>query len=418
MAEQREDRRLLLVEDDPADAQLVADLLAESEGPGYAIHHHPRLETALAHANEAAFDAVLLDLGLPDSQGLETVRAFQRGTGALPVVVLTGQEDRELGTQAIQLGIQDFLPKGGLAPDLLERILEYAINRHRSQREQRLLAAAFESGQAILITDAQGTIQRVNDAFTTITGYAADEVVGKTPRVLSSGRHGPAFYEELWRCLATEGHWEGEIWNQRKDGEVFPEWESITAVRDEWGKVAHYVAVFHEISEQKRLEAELERLASHDHLTGIHNRAKLYELLEAARAEHERYGTPFAVIMFDIDHFKAVNDRFGHGVGDAVLRELCQRVEAILRETDDFGRWGGEEFLILAKQTDRSGATDLAERVRCCVADTSFAEAGRVTVSLGVAEIAPDEALESLEERADAALYQAKKDGRNRYAVG
>ncbi|HKL77729.1 MAG TPA: diguanylate cyclase [Gammaproteobacteria bacterium] len=418
MAEQQEDRQLLLVEDDPADAQLVADLLTESEGPGYTIHHHARLETALAHANEAAFDAVLLDLGLPDSQGLETVRAFQRGTGALPVVVLTGQENRELGTQAIQLGIQDFLPKGGLAPDLLDRILDYAINRHRSQRELRLLAAAFESGQAILITDADGTIQRVNDAFTTITGYAADEVVGKTPRVLSSGHHGPAFYEELWRCLATEGHWEGEIWNRRKDGEVFPEWEAITAVRDEWGKVAHYVAVFHEISEQKRLEGELERLATHDHLTGIHNRAKLYELLETARAEHERYGTPFAVVMFDIDHFKAVNDQFGHGVGDAILRELCQRVEAILRETDDFGRWGGEEFLLLAKQTDRAGAMELAERVRRSVAETPFTEAGQVTVSLGVAEIAPDEALESLEERADAALYQAKEEGRNRYAVG
>jgi hypothetical protein len=154
--------------------------------------------------------------------------------------------------------------------------------------------------------------------------------------------HGADFYQAMWRQLNERDHWEGEIWNRRKNGEVYPEWESISAVRDEGGQVARYVAVFHDISEQKRLETELERLATHDRLTGVFNRTKLYELLEAAREEYERYGTPFSIVMFDIDHFKAVNDTYGHGAGDSVLCELTGRVQSVLRETDHFGRGDGD----------------------------------------------------------------------------
>jgi diguanylate cyclase (GGDEF)-like protein len=146
----------------------------------------------------------------------------------------------------------------------------------------------------------------------------------------------------------------------------------------------------------------------------VYNRAKLYELLDGARHEHERYGTPFAVIMFDIDHFKAVNDRHGHGTGDAVLRELGRRTQGLMRETDHFGRWGGEEFLVIATHTEATGAVELAERIRLSVAEEPFPGVGTVTVSLGVAEIGPGEPLEYLEERADTALYRAKEAGRNR----
>jgi diguanylate cyclase (GGDEF)-like protein/PAS domain S-box-containing protein len=290
--------------------------------------------------------------------------------------------------------------------------------RRELEAEQRLLATAFHTSQALLITDAWGRIERVNPAFTAITGYPAEEVIGRNPRLLASGCHDAAFYQALWGELAEHGHWEGEIWNRRKNGEIFPEWESISAVRNEAGEIEHYVAVFHDISEQKRLEAELERLATHDRLTGIYNRGKLYEALGQAQAEFERYATPFAVIMFDIDHFKAINDRFGHGVGDAVLRELTQRVAALMRDTDHFGRWGGEEFLVVAGHTDDAGAGRLAERIRRAAADTPFAEAGGITLSLGVAESQPGEAVESLEERADNALYAAKAGGRNRVVSG
>ncbi|MFN2349258.1 MAG: GGDEF domain-containing protein [Thioalkalivibrio sp.] len=286
--------------------------------------------------------------------------------------------------------------------------------RRDLEAEQRLLATAFHTTHALMITDPAGTIERVNAAFTTITGYPPEEVIGANPRILASGKQDADFYAALWRQLNEQDHWEGEIWNRRRNGEIYPEWESITAVRDEEGKVANYVAVFHEITEQKRLEAELERQATVDCLTGIYNRTKLYELLEAAREENKRYSTPFSVIMCDIDHFKAVNDTYGHGTGDSVLRELTERVQGVLRETDHLGRWGGEEFLILAGHADREGAEHLAERVRWIVADKPFPAVGVVTASLGVAEFRAGETLERLEERADEALYAAKETGRNR----
>ncbi|MFA9461941.1 diguanylate cyclase [Thiohalorhabdus methylotrophus] len=405
--------RLLLVEDNPADAGLVAELLEEAADPGFTLTHADRLEAALALAEARSFDVVLLDLGLPDSQGLDTARRF-RGSSCCPVVILTGQEDQTLGRQAIQLGVQDFIPKADLAPAMLERVLHYAVERHRTQMRLRLLAAAFESGQAVLITDAAGTIEEVNSAFTAITGYEAEEVIGCNPNMLASGYHDAKFYRALWDQILEEGHWEGEIWNRHKSGRIFPEWESISAVRNEAGEVERFVAVFHDISEQKRLEAELERLATHDRLTGIYNRTKLYELLGQAQAAHERYGIPFSVIMFDIDHFKAINDRQGHHAGDQALCELTRRIEENLRDTDALGRWGGEEFLVLATSSDIEATARLAERLRAVVAGTPFEAVGTVTISLGVASIQPGESVTQLEERADRALYMAKGTGRNR----
>jgi len=405
--------RVLLVEDSPADAELVSDLLEESREPALGLTRVDRLAAALQALSRDAFDAVLLDLGLPDSQGLATLRQFQEETGPVAVVVLTGQDDADLGTRAIQLGAQDFLPKADLTPGLIGRTVRYAIERQRSASELRLMAAAFESGQAILITDAKGAIQRVNDAFTRITGYTEPEVVGHNPSLLQSGQHGRAFYDRLWGELRVHDHWEGEIWNRRKSGHIYPEWESITAVRNEWGQVEHYVAVFHDISEQKRLEAELEREASTDRLTGAYNRMRFDAELEGALARFHRYGTETALIMFDMDHFKWFNDTRGHDAGDRVLREVTQRVAATVREPDLLARWGGEEFTLILPETDAEGARDLAERLRRAVGDTAVADAGHVTISLGVTRMSAGDDADSLLKRLDNALYRAKELGRN-----
>ncbi|MFP4606473.1 MAG: diguanylate cyclase [Thiohalospira sp.] len=405
--------RVLLVEDSPADAELVSDLLEESREPALELTRVDRLAAALQILGQQAFDAVLLDLGLPDSQGLSTLRRFQEETGPVAVVVLTGQEDAELGTRAIQLGAQDFLPKADLTPGLIGRTVRYAIERQRSAAELRLMAAAFESGQAILITDVQGRIQRVNDAFTRITGYTEAEVVGQNPNILQSGEHDRAFYERLWGELRVHDHWEGEIWNQRKNGQIYPEWESITAVRNEWGQVEHYVAVFHDISRQKRLEAELEREASTDRLTGACNRLRFDTELEDALARFQRYGTETALVMFDMDHFKWFNDTRGHDAGDRVLREVTDRVAANIRETDTLARWGGEEFILILPETSAEGARDLAERLRRAVGDTPVADAGHVTISLGVTTMGAGDDADSLLKRLDNALYRAKERGRN-----
>ena len=405
---------VLLVEDNPADVQLVQDLLEVVEETSFTVTAFHRLGEALARARDDAFDVALLDLGLPDSDGLETVRRFrEEGGGYLPLVVMTGQREHHLGREALRFGIQDFLPKQDLAPAMLERVLLYAVERHRTQRRLELLAIAFESGQAVLIADETPRILEVNRAFTEITGYSAEESVGRNPHFLSSGYHDEKFYRALWERLKSEGHWEGEVWNRRRDGEVYPQWESITAVNDATGQRNHFVAVFHDITEQKRLEAELERLASHDRLTDAYNRHRLYDLMHQSAGALHRYGTPFSVLIFDVDHFKAVNDQWGHPAGDTVLKELVARGQQTLREADVLGRWGGEEFLVIANHAGGEAALELAERLRSTVADTPFPTVGRVTISVGVATARPGESLEQLEERADRALYAAKQAGRN-----
>ncbi|WP_018947598.1 diguanylate cyclase [Thioalkalivibrio sp. AKL17] len=405
--------RLLLIEDNPADAELVEDLLDDCAERGYVVERAGRLREALGLLEERPFDIALLDLGLPDSQGLDTLRLLVESAGGIPVVVMTGHQDRGTGTGAIRLGAQDFLPKEELHPALLARALHYAMERYRSQREVRLMATAFDSAQAIVVTDPQGRILRANHAFTRITGYAEDEVLGKNPRVLQSGRQDLEFYHRLWTELLENDHWEGEIWNRRRDGSVYPQWESISAVRNEAGQLEYFVAVFHDISEQKRLEAELEHEATTDRLTGLYNRQRFDAELDRALARTERYASEAGAILFDIDHFKRLNDTHGHDIGDRVLVELSRRVAHSLRRADFLARWGGEEFVVLLPETDAEGARYMAERLRREIAATPFEDAGPVTISLGVTSLHRDDDPDTLLKRLDNALYDAKHAGRN-----
>ncbi|WP_018937084.1 diguanylate cyclase [Thioalkalivibrio sp. ALJ24] len=405
--------RLLLVEDNPADADLVEDLLEEASGPGYVVERATRLDQALQLLEDRPFSIALLDLGLPDSQGLDTLRGLLATRARVPVVVMTGHQERGTGTGAIRLGAQDFLPKDDLQPTLLARTLHYAMERYRSQRELRLMAAAFDSAQAILVTDPRGRVLRANPAFTRITGYEEDEILGQNPRILQSGYQDLEFYNRMWTELQHNGHWEGEIWNRRRDGTVYPQWESINAVHDSAGQLEYYVAVFHDISEQKRLEAELEREATTDRLTGLYNRQRFDAELERALARTRRYGSDAGAILFDIDHFKRLNDTHGHDVGDHVLVELSRRIADTLRRSDFLARWGGEEFVVLLPETGPEGTRRMAERMRREVASTPVGAAGEVTVSLGVTIFHREDDPDTLLKRLDNALYEAKRAGRN-----
>jgi len=408
--------RLLLVEDNPSDAELVAEYLDLAEGLEVELERAARLEAAIEATRGGLVDAVLLDLGLPDSSGLATVERFLAEVEEVPIIVLTGQEDMETGVAAIQLGAQDYLTKNQLQPELLGRVVRYARERVRTHEEQRLLAAAFESAHAIIITDAEGTIQRVNPAFEAVTGYAADEVIGCTPAVLQSGYHDTAFYADMWSTLECQGWWSGEVWNRRRDGTVYPQWESITALHDRRGAVTHYVAVFHDISEQKRLEQALAEQATHDRLTGLINRARLEELLEYEHERIQRSGHGCSVVLLDIDHFKVVNDTYGHPAGDAVLRALADCLLQQPRRVDQVGRWGGEEFLLLLPDTDLAGAKTLADRLRQAANAMELPMVGPITISVGIARLAPEEPVATTLQRLDDALYAAKAGGRNQVA--
>jgi len=291
-------------------------------------------------------------------------------------------------------------------------VKEDITERKRQENELKLMATAFETGQATLITDAEMRIERANQAFTNITGYREHEVLGKTPRIFKSGRHSPDFYAKLWDALLETGHWQGEIWNRNKYGDIYPLWQSITAVSDDAGRIRNFVSVFHNIAERKRMEDELERQATLDHLTGAYNRRAFDTALRQAIFQAELSDETFSLLIFDIDHFKYVNDQHGHDTGDAILKQLADRVSGNLRSTDVLSRWGGEEFTILLPDTRLRGSRVFAERLRGQIAESRL-HGLRITISMGLTEYRPGDDMDSILVRADEALYRAKSMGRN-----
>ena len=290
--------------------------------------------------------------------------------------------------------------------------------------EQQLIIyrkAVEHALEGIGITDPTGTILAVNQAFTEITGYAADEVVGKSTSLLQSGRHDQAFYTQLWSSLLATGRWTGEIWNQRKNGEIYPEILSISAIDDENGEVTHYVAVFHDVTAVKRQEEQIVHQAYHDGLTGLPNRSLARDRIEVSLAHVKRGGTRLAVLFLDLDNFKNVNDSLGHEWGDKLLLQVANRLVSQVREEDTVARLGGDEFLILvaAVATDEV-VVDLAKRLLHSFASPFNVDGNDlfVTASIGVAFYPEDGATAGvLTKHADIAMYQAKANGKNRYCL-
>lgn len=294
-----------------------------------------------------------------------------------------------------------------------------ALNERRRANEQlRLSETVFRSaGDGILVTDADNRIITVNPAFERITGFARDEVLGKDPRILQSGRQGPAFYDELWRELKRTGRWQGEIWDRRKSGDVYPKWLSISAVQDDSGRVASYVAIFRDISSVKEAEQRLEYLAHFDPLTGLANRRLLVDRLNQALALARRRDWWVTVIFLDLDHFKEVNDSLGHVMGDQLLVAVARRLADVLRESDTIARQGGDEFVILLEGAAGAEAvTEILEKLRLALAAPCRIDDHEllITASMGVS-LFPDDGqdADTLLMQADAAMYHTKREGRD-----
>ena len=294
--------------------------------------------------------------------------------------------------------------------------------RKRAEIDLRIAAAAFQSREGMCVTDATGVILRVNRAFTKVTGYSAEEAVGQTPRILRSGRHDKAFYEGMWRSIDTTGSWEGEIWNRRKCGELFPEWLTITAVRDEAGSVTHYVATLTDITQRKEAEYEIRNLAFYDPLTRLPNRRLLLERLKHALSAITRSEHGGALLFIDLDNFKTLNDTYGHDMGDLLLQRVAERLAGCVREADTVARLGGDEFVVLLE--DLSGTPQDAALQAKTVGEKILEALNRPypladheyhsTPSIGITLFSgPHNLSDDLMKRADLALYDAKAAGRN-----
>ncbi|MBL8470559.1 MAG: diguanylate cyclase [Rhodocyclaceae bacterium] len=294
------------------------------------------------------------------------------------------------------------------------------LELHREIGERHIAAVVFESAaEGIIVTDGENRIVRVNPAFSAITGYTPSEVLGRNPRLLQSGRQDRAFYTELWRSLQETGRWDGEIWNRRKDGSCYVQWMSVSVLPEGGG--ARYVATFSDITVRKQAEETYRHRAHHDHLTELPNRSMFEQHLQAAIAAGRRYGRPFALLYVDLDHFKEVNDQYGHAAGDKVLIEAARRLSAAVRESDLVARLGGDEFVVILSQIDgRHEAEEVALRIRVAMEQKFQLDGGSayLSASIGVA-LSPEHGAdaETLIRNADAALYGAKRADRNTYRV-
>lgn len=294
--------------------------------------------------------------------------------------------------------------------------------RENLEMERRIAAIAFESQQGMVITDASSKILRINQAFSAITGYSAADVIGKDTRMLSSGRQGPEFYQAMWRSINETSAWEGEIWNRRKNGEVFPEWLSISAVRDGFGRVSNYVASLTDISEHKAAEDQIKHLAFFDALTGLPNRRLLLDRLQQAQAASARKGKFAALMFLDLDNFKNVNDLHGHQTGDQLLCLVAERLSHAIRTCDTVARLGGDEFVVLLEDLephseDAAGQVEGIGQTILHALEASYLIGElelRSTASIGVL-LFNDELVDSHElmKRADLSMYEAKAAGKN-----
>ena len=294
--------------------------------------------------------------------------------------------------------------------------------RSEDRERLRMAAAVFDSTlEGVLVTDRNGLIVHVNRAFMRITGYQQDEVIGQRPSKFKSGRHGAAFYQQIYTTLTEQGEWSGEIWNRRKSGEIYPQWQTIRAICDDSGELSHYVAVFSDISAIKHSEQELAFLAHHDPLTGLPNRLLFNDRAEQAIAAAQANKRGCTLLLLDLDHFQSINDGLGHTIGDQLLKLVGERLREVLGTSVTLARLGGDEFGVLAENCQQIGhAGKLAQTIIERLREPFLCDDHRLFISASIGiSLFPSDALsaEQLLRNADSALFKAKSNGRACYAL-
>ena len=357
----------------------------------------------------------------PDSKEAQARRMKRIAEGASTLEMVELKFVR-FDARAIEVKIQGTSIVYDGAPAILVSMLDITEQK-QAEEALRIAATAFDSQQGMAVTNAQRVILRVNKAFTAITGYSAEEAVGQTPRILSSGRHDSAFYAGITRALEKEGAWQGEIWNRRKSGEVYPEWLTISTVKDNVGLTTHYVAIFNDVSERVSAQAQIETLAFYDPLTSLPNRRLLLDRLEQALHVGTRHTRKNALLFVDLDNFKTLNDTLGHFQGDALLVQVALRLRTCIREGDTVARLGGDEFVVMLEDLSEDSieaatqAEVVADKILSAFVMDFTLDGGahHGTPSIGIT-LFGGEVLEGSEQplkRAELAMFQAKAAGRN-----
>lgn len=307
-----------------------------------------------------------------------------------------------------------------LNDELELRVQERTSELLAKQAELNLAASVFHTTvEGVMITDTRSVIQSVNPAFTQITGYTAEEAVGKKPNMLRSAHHGPEFYRMLWEKLLRDGVWQGEIWNRRKSGEAYLEWLTISQVVDSEGQPVRYVAVFNDITESRRKDEHIRHLAFHDALTGLPNRTLLLDRLQHSIEFSSREPIHLGLMFIDLDKFKSVNDALGHNIGDKLLQEVARRLGRCVRESDTIARMGGDEFVVLMEHGEgMDGYAMVASKIIAMLSEPMdiAGHVVQVSASVGIACF-PEDGSNALDlmKHADIAMYSAKSSGRNTY---
>lgn len=316
--------------------------------------------------------------------------------------------------------------------DILSSIEYEYVNQLRSALEARDLALKNStenlllaqkvieaSLDGIIITDHKGVIQAVNPSFTTLTGYSAEEALGKTPAMLSSGRHDKAFYEVMWKNMLKQGYWQGEVWNRRKNGELYAEWLTITGIRNSQGKIRQFAAIFSDITDRKLKEKQIHSMAYYDELTGLANRRLMMDRLKQALANAHYHEHKMGLLFLDLDLFKRINDSLGHQAGDEVLQSIARRIEESVREGDSVARLGGDEFTVLVPEVESLHLLEsLAARLTRVLTQPLSIQKNHLVVSTSIGiSVYPEDGTtaEALLKHADTAMYRAKEAGRNSY---
>jgi diguanylate cyclase (GGDEF)-like protein/PAS domain S-box-containing protein len=417
---------LLLVEDDAGDARLLREMFSEQGSQNTELTHAETMSEAEKHLGQRVFDIILLDLGLPDAQGLGAVRRARAMAPRIPLVVLTGLDDESLAAQALQEGAQDYLVKGQIEARGLLRALRYAIERKAMEdalfvEKERAQVTLDSIGDAVVCTESLGNISFLNLVAEKMTGWTRKEATGRPMaevlRILNAtSRESIQNPMEMIAGQDLSAHLPPNCVLLRRDGTEIPIEDSIAPIHDRGGRATGAVIVFRDVSEARAMAVQIVHSAQHDFLTGLPNRLLLNDRVNQAIAFASRHGKKIAVLFLDLDGFKHINDSLGHPIGDKLLQSIAKRLVNCVRGVDTVSRQGGDEFVVLLTEVERpEDAAITARRMLKAVAEAHPIDQHdlHVTTTIGLS-VYPDDGVdaETLIKNADTAMYQAKENGR------